>query len=151
MARRFPLVYDALIAQDADCVDAEGIPVPFITRRPLNEYWDSVPRLNQDELRQAVSGGLDPECPICQVEFGNIDNEVVRLPCQGNHVFCLECARTWFLQHTTCPMFRDSLNRGEGWQVCPVDPTLYEGPETYRTLYQPNTPGASEEVDGMVR
>lgn len=50
------------------------------------------------------------DCPICGNPF--LEDEyplVVRLPCNRNHMFDLECIAPWLKLHATCPLDRKDL------------------------------------------
>lgn len=65
-----------------------------------------------DELERVPNKLLKPsmDCPICSNPF--LDDEyplVVRLPCNKNHMFDLECIAPWLKLHATCPLDRKDL------------------------------------------
>ena len=53
-----------------------------------------------------VDGCTDDECPICQENFCENENEnkIIKLDC-GHH-FHKNCMQTWFITSPTCPMCR---------------------------------------------
>ncbi|KAK3175163.1 hypothetical protein OEA41_002409 [Lepraria neglecta] len=65
-----------------------------------------------DELERVPNKILKPsmDCPICGNPF--LEDEyplVVRLPCNKNHIFDLECIAPWLKLHATCPLDRKDL------------------------------------------
>lgn len=55
-------------------------------------------------------------CPSCYEHMGVAHAVPVRLPCDGNHVICVECAHQWFSMHkrngqiqNTCPTCRQPV------------------------------------------
>ncbi|KAK0515185.1 hypothetical protein JMJ35_002564 [Cladonia borealis] len=65
-----------------------------------------------DELDRVPKKSLKPDmdCPICGNPF--LEDKyplVVRLPCNKNHIFDLECIAPWLKLHATCPLDRKDL------------------------------------------
>ena len=86
--------------------------------RQFNEIYHRV-----DEKRQDLQKGLTPErirqfdhleadeslvgerCPVCMEEF-KIGRNMIRLDCDGRHLFCQACIEGWFANHRTCLICR---------------------------------------------
>ncbi|CUS07497.1 unnamed protein product [Tuber aestivum] len=69
-----------------------------------DEFLDTLDRVPKSKLKAG------DECPICGERF--LDDEfplVVRLGCQGRHLFDLECIAPWLKIRSTCPMDREGL------------------------------------------
>ena len=62
-------------------------------------------RIQQFEQFQADKSFLGDQCVIC---MGNIevDRNMMRLDCDGQHNFCQVCIEGWFANHKTCPICR---------------------------------------------
>ena len=53
-----------------------------------------------------ADGSLDGEkCTVCQYDI-EVGSRITRLDCDGQHVFCQDCAESWFADHNTCPNCR---------------------------------------------
>ena len=48
---------------------------------------------------------VDEQCVIC-MEDVEIDRNMMRLNCDGQHTFCQVCIEKWFDNHKTCPTCR---------------------------------------------
>ena len=48
------------------------------------------------------------QCGVCleDIEFGR---KIIRLDCNGHHVFCQDCVEGWFSNHNTCPNCRHTF------------------------------------------
>ena len=44
-------------------------------------------------------------CSICQDDI-EVGRRMMRLDCDGQHVFCQDCVEGWFADHNTCPNCR---------------------------------------------
>ena len=44
-------------------------------------------------------------CSVCQYEI-EVGSRMMRLDCDGQHVFCKDCVEGWFADHKTCPNCR---------------------------------------------
>ena len=95
----------------------------FNLRRRLSEKFLSL-QLESNQLRNVlITKGLDPEriqqfdhfqadetqvdeqCSICMEDF-EIGRNMMRLDCDGRHMFCQVCIEGWFSDHNTCPICR---------------------------------------------
>ena len=45
------------------------------------------------------------QCGVC-LEFIEVGRRIMRLDCDGQHVFCQDCVDKWFVDHNTCPKCR---------------------------------------------
>ena len=48
------------------------------------------------------------KCTVCQDEF-KVGRQMMRLDCDGQHVFCQDCVEGWFADHKTCPNCRHAF------------------------------------------
>ena len=82
------------------------------------ECWDSLPEKDrptkcplchlpiEKTLHQIFNQGADEHlCPICYTN--NIDSVI--MPC--GHPICLECCKSWFVEHSECPFCREEQAR----------------------------------------
>ena len=62
-------------------------------------------RIQQFEQFQADESVVDHQCAIC---MGDIEagRNMMRLDCDGKHIFCQVCIEGWFADHNTCPVCR---------------------------------------------
>ena len=51
---------------------------------------------------------ISPECPVCLVDF-QVDDPVVPLTCNPEHVFHIECLLNWADHNYTCPICRQAI------------------------------------------
>lgn len=74
------------------------------TKGVSQEFLDSLDRIPRKHIKTT------DECAIC-VNFYLKDTHplVVKLPCQGNHHFDLECIGPWLKLNSTCPLCRQDL------------------------------------------
>ena len=90
-----------------------------------NEIQQQVERvwLQVEEKKNQLHKGLTPEtiqlfdhfkadkskvcdqCSICMENF-EVGRRLMRLDCDGRHVFCQVCIEGWFADHNTCPICR---------------------------------------------
>ena len=49
------------------------------------------------------------QCSICMENY-DIGRNMMRLDCDGKHVFCQVCIEGWFADHKTCPLCRHMFN-----------------------------------------
>jgi hypothetical protein len=141
-----PLVWDGLIHEEADHFDQLGAPLPFIARVPSPEWFRELRRWTPAEVQLAIqTGKLDAHCPICYVAWFQGGMEVVTNPCQGQHVYCVECLQHWLADHGTCPQCREAMRVIHGFKVFPIRVDLYGGPAN--ALFQPEIESASDDTE----
>ena len=58
-----------------------------------------IQRFHQFPADESVAGDL---CSICRDDV-EIGRSMMRLDCNGQHVFCQGCVEGWFAAHNTCP------------------------------------------------
>ena len=56
-------------------------------------------------LFMADESHVGDQCSICMEDF-EIGRNIMRLNCDGKHVFCQVCIEGWFADHKTCPLCR---------------------------------------------
>uniref|UniRef100_A0A0G4FJS4 RING-type domain-containing protein n=1 Tax=Chromera velia CCMP2878 TaxID=1169474 RepID=A0A0G4FJS4_9ALVE len=59
-----------------------------------------------DERRHSISG--EDSCPICLQDFRS-NSIVLRMPCEGRHVFCKDCVVRWLNNSRLCPVCRADI------------------------------------------
>ena len=59
-------------------------------------------RIQQFDKYQADESMVGDECAVCLEEV-EVGRRMMRLDCQGGHVFCQDCIESWFTEHKTCP------------------------------------------------
>ena len=62
-------------------------------------------RIQQFDHFQADESLVDDQCSICMEDF-EVGRNMMRLDCDGRHVFCQVCIEGWFADHNTCPLCR---------------------------------------------
>ena len=62
-------------------------------------------RIQQFDHFQADESLVDEQCSICMKDF-EVGRNMMRLDCDGRHVFCQVCIEGWFADHNTCPICR---------------------------------------------
>ena len=62
-------------------------------------------RIQQFDHFQADETQVDGQCSICIEDF-EVGRRLMRLDCDGHHVFCQVCIEGWFADHKTCPICR---------------------------------------------
>ena len=62
-------------------------------------------RIQQFDHFQADETKVDEQCSICMEDF-EVGRNMMRLDCDGRHVFCQVCIEGWFADHNTCPICR---------------------------------------------
>ncbi|CCH44283.1 hypothetical protein BN7_3845 [Wickerhamomyces ciferrii] len=81
-----------------------------------DEFIDSLDRVSKKQLKS------DQTCSICTNDFLDDPHPlVVKLPCQGNHKFDLECISPWLKVHSTCPLCRKDLLQKKKFDDLPED------------------------------
>ena len=62
-------------------------------------------RIQRFHQFQADESLVGDRCGVCldDIEFGR---RMMRLDCNGKHVFCRDCVKGWFADHNTCPNCR---------------------------------------------
>ena len=78
----------------------------------LSEYRNSVrdqgltaERIQQFSQFLADESLAGNQCGIC-LELIEVGKTMMRLDCNGHHVFCHDCVENWFAEHNTCPNCR---------------------------------------------
>ena len=86
-------------------------------RRPrLHLHADNRPKRTDPEFAEALPRGKlaaavllrDVDCPVCLASF-TAGEDVVVLPCSGQHTVHSECLRPWLKTASTCPTCRHAL------------------------------------------
>ena len=62
-------------------------------------------RIQQFDHLQADGLLVSEQCSICMEDF-EVGRRLIRLDCDGKHVFCQVCIEGWFAHHNTCPVCR---------------------------------------------
>ena len=62
-------------------------------------------RIRQFDHLEADESLVDEQCSICMEDF-EVGRKLIRLDCDGRHVFCQVCIEGWFADHNTCPICR---------------------------------------------
>lgn len=77
-------------------------------------FLDGLERVNVKKLKS------DAACAICTNEYHQDPHPlIVELPCNGKHIFDLDCIAPWLKMNKTCPMCRKDVTKKE--QVILVD------------------------------
>jgi hypothetical protein len=63
---------------------------------------------------------MEKVCSICQSNF-ELNNDLVKLKCNDDHIFHEICIHEWFKEHNTCPLCRVILESKEK-QLTPRKP-----------------------------
>ena len=71
----------------------------FYNQRPQGLTADRIQRFQQFQADQSLVG---EECAICLADI-EVGRRMMRLDCNGRHVFCQDCVETWFANNNTCP------------------------------------------------
>ena len=75
----------------------------------VNEHKGLTPqRIQQFEQFTADESFVGDQCVICMEEI-DIDRNMMRLDCDGQHTFCQVCIEKWFDNHKTCPTCRHAF------------------------------------------
>ena len=62
-------------------------------------------RIQQFEQFTADESFVGDQCVICMEDI-EIGRNMMRLDCDGQHIFCQLCIKEWFADHNTCPICR---------------------------------------------
>ena len=62
-------------------------------------------RIRQFDHFEADESLADERCSVCMGNF-EIGKMLIRLDCDGRHLFCQVCIEGWFADHNTCPICR---------------------------------------------
>ena len=62
-------------------------------------------RIKQFDYFKADESLVDEQCSICMEDF-EVGRNMMRLDCDGRHMFCQVCIEGWFADHKTCPICR---------------------------------------------
>ena len=80
--------------------------VEIIRGKKYAELRELTPqRVHQFEQFTAVESFVGDQCVICMEDI-DIDRNMMRLDCDGQHTFCQICIERWFENHYTCPICR---------------------------------------------
>ena len=75
-------------------------------RRTRQQLENLTPeRIQQFNKFQADESFVGDQCVICMGDV-EIGRNMMRLDCDGRHVFCQVCIKGWFADHKTCPKCR---------------------------------------------
>ncbi|AOA63868.1 hypothetical protein PP7435_CHR3-0226 [Komagataella phaffii CBS 7435] len=90
-----------------DLLNSLGDQIDTDTAKGVDDaYLDQLDRVNVKHLSP------DDTCPICTNEFHNDPYPlVVRLPCNKNHYFDLDCIGPWLHLNKTCPLCRVDVTK----------------------------------------
>ena len=62
-----------------------------------------VQKFHQFSADESIIGD---RCTICQDDDIEVGRRMMRLDCDGQHIFCQGCVEGWFADHNTCPNCR---------------------------------------------
>ena len=62
-----------------------------------------VQKFHQFSADESIIGD---RCTICQDDDIEVGRRMMRLDCNGQHIFCQGCVEGWFADHNTCPNCR---------------------------------------------
>ena len=62
-------------------------------------------RIQQFQRFAADESIAGDRCGVCLDDI-EVGRRMVRLGCNGRHVFCQDCVESWFARHKTCPNCR---------------------------------------------
>ena len=65
-------------------------------------------RIKQFEQFTADESHVGDQCVICMGDI-EIGRNMMRLDCDGQHIFCQVCIEGWFADHNTCPICRHAF------------------------------------------
>ena len=65
-------------------------------------------RIQQFHKCLADESLVGDRCSICQDDI-EVGRKMMRLDCNGQHVFCQDCVEGWFADHKTCPNCRHAF------------------------------------------
>ena len=68
----------------------------------LNESTNWIQQFHQFEADESLVGD---QCGVCLDDI-EVGRRMMRLNCNGQHVFCQDCVEGWFADHNTCPNCR---------------------------------------------
>ena len=71
----------------------------------LQQQGLSAARIRQFQQFPADESLVGDKCSVCQDEI-EVGSRMMRLDCDGQHVFCKDCVEGWFADHKTCPNCR---------------------------------------------
>ena len=64
-----------------------------------------IQQFNQFEADESLAGD---RCGVCLDDI-EVGRKMMRLDCNGQHVFCQDCVEGWFADHDTCPNCRHTF------------------------------------------
>ena len=80
----------------------------LIERQLQRQQGLTAARIQQFQQFPADESLVGDRCSVCQYEI-EVGRSMMRLDCNGQHVFCQDCVEGWFAGHKTCPNCRHAF------------------------------------------
>ena len=80
----------------------------MLQQRNQHQQGLTAARIQKFQQFPADESLVGERCSVCQDEI-EVRRRMMRLDCDGQHVFCQDCVEGWFADHKTCPSCRHAF------------------------------------------
>ena len=104
---QFKVILNEKLESFQDRLFQQVTEMPYLPETPPYDGHQglTIQRIQQFKQFQADENFVGNQCMICLGEF-EIGRNMMRLDCDGQHIFCQLCIEGWFADHNTCPICR---------------------------------------------